>query len=82
LYSWRKYVGFRVHAKRITITFVTIPGKNIPLPLPSPQIEIEPQYIELGVKVDDWSKAPSNANYLKVYACDSENMWVRAQYEP
>jgi len=47
-----------------------------------PQIEIEPQYIELGVKVDDWSKAPSNANYLKVYACDNENMWVRAQYEP
>jgi hypothetical protein len=82
LYSWQKYVGFRVHAKRITITFVTIPGKNITLPLPLPQIEIEPQYIELGVKVDDWSKAPSNANYLKVYACDRGNMWVHARYEP
>jgi len=81
-YYWQKYAGYRVHAKRITITFVTIPGKNITLPLPLPQIEIEPQYIELGVKVDDWSKAPSNANYLKVYACDNENMWVHAHYEP
>jgi hypothetical protein len=81
-YYWQKYVGFRVHARRITITFVTIPGKNISLPLPLPQIEIEPQYIGLGVKVDDWSKAPPNANYLKVYACDNGRMWVHARYEP
>jgi len=82
LYSWQKYTGYRLHLKEITITFVTVTGKNIPIPLPSPHIEIEEQYIELGVKVDDWSKAPSNANYLKVYACDSENMQVHAHYEP
>jgi hypothetical protein len=82
LYYWQKYTGFRPHLKEITITFVTVTGKKIPIPLPSPHIEIEPQYIELGVKVDDWSKAPSNANYLKVYSCSGDNMWVRAQYEP
>lgn len=82
LYYWQKYAGYRLHLKEITVTFVTITEKKIPIPLPSPHIEIEPQYIELGVKVDDWSKAPSNANYLKVYACDNENMWVHAHYEP
>jgi len=82
--SWEKYAGYRVRWEGFSVTFQAVIGnRTVPVSVGFQlTFKIEEYYITLQVSMDDWSKAPSNANYLRIYSCDNARLMVRAQYEP
>jgi hypothetical protein len=74
-----------VRVESFSVSFRAIIGNGtvkVEFPGIGVRFKIEEYYITLHVSMVDWSKAPSDANYLRIYACDNEKMRVRAQYEP
>jgi len=83
--TWSKYTGYRVRVESFSVSFKAIIGNGtvkVEFPGIEVRFKIEEYYITFQVSMVDWSKAPLDANYLRIYACDNERMQVRAQYEP
>jgi len=83
--SWEKYTGSRARLESFSATFQAVIGGGKTVTVSGTfqlTFKIEHYYITLQVSMDDWSKAPSNANYLRIYSCDDARLMVRAQYEP
>ncbi len=80
--TWQKYTGFSIHLEGFSVNFQAVKGGSVTIGGSlSLRFKIVEYYIDLSVVMEDWSQAPPSANYLRVYACDSSNLRVRAQYE-
>jgi hypothetical protein len=82
---WEKYVGFEVQRENFSASFSAMGDRDKKVQVEGSfnlTFKIELHYIMFQVSMDDWSKAPSNANYLRIYSCDNAWLMVRAQYEP
>jgi len=82
---WEKYVGFEVQRENFSASFSAMGDRDKKVQVEGSfnlTFKIELNYIMFQVSIDDWSKAPSNANYLRIYSCYNAWLMVRAQYEP